>query len=358
MAKAKTAIVKASDYDLDEKRAGEIQASFEPMIVERKLLAKEYEAIKKLEVDTDVCERAGRLRKDLVKVRTGIDSVHRTQKHMFLMAGRFVDAWKNAETLPVRQMEEKLRDIEKHFENLELLRINKIRVARVEELRKYGVVDELCPAGLGEMEDSVWENYLSGVKASYNQRKEAEAKAEEERIAQEKADAEESERLRLENEKLKKEAEGRAKKEEKERKVREAKEAKIQAKLKADRDAVAAELKTEREERERADKARAAKEAKEAKAREAANAKVEADLQAEREERERLERENAEREATEREEREETEAREKDTAHRKAVNNAIIDKMIEINDSWPRTLCTKIVKAMVKGEIPNVSVNY
>jgi len=342
MAKKKdtTAIVKASDYDLDEQKAGEIQASFEPMIVERRLIAKEYEAIIKEEIDADVSQRARSLRLQLVKVRTGIADIHRTQKHMFLMAGRFVDAWKNAETLPVTQMEEKLTGIERHFENIEILRINSIRVTRVEELGKYEVADELCPANLGQMDEDVWSNYLAGVKESYRQRKEAEAKAEKERIAKEKLYAKEREELRIENERLYKEAAAREKAEE----ARVAKEAKAN------------------EKRERQEQARIEKEAKaRLKLEEAARKereKAEAKLAVERAARERLEQEQEDREEASRQEREAVEAREKDTAHRKAVNNAIVDAMVSIDPKLTRATCIKIVKAMVKGDIPNVSVNY
>lgn len=306
-----TSIVKAADYDLDEKRAGEIQASFEPMIVERKQLAQEYEAIVSLEIDEDVCKRAGTLRRQLVKVRTGISSIHKTQKHMFLKAGQFVDAWKNAETLPVEQMEEKLSGIEKHFENIEKLRVDKIRMARAAELQKYEVTDDQIPIGLGQMDDDIWSNYLSGIKAAYAQRKEAEAQAEKERIAKEKAEADERERIRLENETLKKEA----------------------------------------AERERLENERIAKDAAERKAIEEAGRKA-------REEVARLEREKKNRETDELAKLEAETSRKKDKAHRGAVSESIVDAMMTVDAGLSRAVCEKIVVAINQGDIPNVSINY
>lgn len=347
-------IVKPEDYDLDEKRAAEIQASFGPMIVERKLLAKEYEIVRKLPVDADVCERAGTLRKAFVKVRTGIAAIHKTQKQFFWQAGRFVDAWKNAATLPVSQMEEKLSEIEKHFENAELLRIDKIRNARAEELWKYPDANgEIhVPEGLGVMEDAVWENYIAGVRAAYQQRKEAERKAEKDRIAKEKKEAEERERVRVENEQLKKEAEAARKKEE----------------------AAEAKRKSEAKERERLEKARLASEAKArkkieaaaAKERETAEAKLESEriaatakLVAERTERERLESAEKIRVDMERKERDEKEAREKDKTHRSAVDVTAIDAMMAVGGSGvSQGACVLIFQAIAKGDIPNVSVNY
>lgn len=352
-----TAIVKASDYDLDEKRASEIQASFEPMLAERRLIAEEYEAIIKEEIDEDVSQRARVLRLQLVKVRTGIADTHRTQKHMFLMAGRFVDAWKNASTLPVAQMEKKLTEIERHFENIERERLDKLRSARAMILLGYDVPDEQIPAGLAEMEEFAWNAYAAGVAAVFQQRKDAEAKAEEERIAQEKAEAAERERIRLENEQLKKEAAERDKAE----KTRAAKEAK------------------EREKREKAERARLEKEAK---AREKAEAAAKAErLEAEarfekerkvaRKAREKLEaaakeasdklkraeKERVDREEAARKEREAVEAREKNKKHRNAVNDGIATALMAV-DGLSRDVCVKIVNAIESGKIPNVTVNY
>ena len=337
-----TAIVKASDYDLDEKRASEIQASFEPMLAERRLIAEEYEAIIKEEIDEDVSQRARVLRLQLVKVRTGIADTHRTQKHMFLMAGRFVDAWKNASTLPVAQMEKKLTEIEDHFENIEKERIAKIREARTATLQSLGVDDLQLPAGLGRMEEPVWTNYLAGVKESYRLRKEAEAQAEKERIAQEKAEAAERERIRLENEQLKKEAKEREKREkaerarlEKEAKARE----KAEAAAKAERLEAEARLEKERE------VARKAREKLEAAAKEASD-KLK-----------RAEKERVDREEAARKEREAVEAREKNKKHRNAVNDGIATALMAV-DGLSRDVCVKIVNAIESGKIPNVTVNY
>ena len=318
--KTALAIVKASDYDLDEKRAVEIQSSFQPMVAEREVLAKEFEIIiSQKEVDGDLCQRAGALRRQLVKIRTGISEVHRSQKHLFLQAGQFVDAWKNAETLPGLQMEDKLYEIERHFENIEAAKIETIQNARIAKLREYEVPGELIPAGLGRMADSVWENYLGGVAESYRQRKEAERQAEKERVAKIKAEAVERERLRVENEQLK-----------------------------ADADA-----------REKAEAARIAKEKKAEAARKKEHAEGVAKLLAERKEREKLEREKADKEAAELNERKAAAAREKNQRHRHAVELAIVEAMMIVGgpDMLENT-CVSIIEAIVDGEIPNVTINY
>jgi len=61
------------------------------------------------------------------------------------------------------------------------------------------------------MSDETFEMFLSGIEKQYNDRIQAEKKAELDRIEKEKAEIAERERIRLENEKLKKEAEEKAK---------------------------------------------------------------------------------------------------------------------------------------------------
>lgn len=179
-----TQIVKINpaEYGLQEAQAQTIEEAFMPKIVERNALAEIYEGLITGEISPELCMEARELRLKLVKVRTGIAEIHKTQKAFYLAAGRYVDAWKNKETAPVEQMEEKLSDIEKYYENLERERKNKLRDERIAELAKYEMDGSLML--LGEMKDEVWSNFLAGAKIQYEQKKEAERKAEEERLRQ------------------------------------------------------------------------------------------------------------------------------------------------------------------------------
>ena len=352
------AVVKPQEYDLDEARGTEISTSFRPMIAEREELAKEFKAVIALEIDADTVTRAGNLRRRFVKVRTGIAEIHKVQKQFFRQGGLFCDAIKNAQTLPVTQMEGALRDIEEHFANLEFERREKVYTERTAELCKYEVDAAAIPAGLGVMVVEVWDNYLAGVIASYKQRKEAERIAEAGRKAKEAAEAKEAERVRVENEELKKQVE-------KDRKERDANEAKAEADAKK---------------RKKAEKALAARKAAELKkvkdaaaaelqaAEQKAEAKRIADaakLIEERKAREKLERENKDREEADakvvaaREKcQKEAEARLKDREHRATVQRAAIDIIMLIDVSLEFVICDKLIKAIHDGEIPNVTINY
>lgn len=266
------------EFGLKEDQAATIEKAFMPKIIERNMLSEMYETVIKGDVTVpETALEARDLRLKLVKVRTGIAEIHRVQKAYYLAAGRFVDAWKNKETAPVEQMEEKLLAIEKYQENIERERKAVLRAERLKELEKYEVDGSLIM--LGEMTEDVWQNYIAGVKVQYQLRKEAEAKAEADRLAAIEAERKRQEEIRFENEILKAEREAlekaqakeraklAAEKAEAERKAKEA-EAAMLAQAKKDREALeAARLEKERIEAEvKAKEEAAAKAAKDAEA--------------------------------------------------------------------------------------------
>jgi len=138
------------------------------------------------------------------------------------------------------------------------------------------------------MSEESFDLFYAGIEKQHNDKIEAERKVEAERIAREKAEAEERERMRVENEKLKAEREAREKeiaaeraKAEAERKASEEKARKereeAEAMLKAEREATAkleTELKAKKDADERAAKEKADKEAAELKAKQLADKKA------------------------------------------------------------------------------------
>lgn len=146
---------------------------------------------------------------------------------------------------------------------------------RIVQVSKF--TDVVMRSEFENMSDQGFTTYLSGIEKQYNDKIEAEKKAEAERIAKEKADEEERERMRIENEKLKAEREAREKELEKER-ARVAKEKAI-----AD-----AKLKEEREVRERLESEIKAKQEAEAKAKKDVELKAAAELKAKQDEEKKL----------------------------------------------------------------------
>jgi len=250
--------INPADYGLEESKAREIEALFTPMLAKMTELEKEYNDVIALKITPETALKAKELRLKYVKVRTGTAEIHKGAKAFYLAGGRFVDGWKNAQLFASEGIEAKLMDIEKHQENQEKERIQKLHDSRLALLRPYIEDDIMAAAGIGRMDEDVWKNYLLGVKVAFEQRKEAERKAEEDRIAAEKAEAAERERIRLDNIRLQKEAEEREKQisaeREKVRKEQEKREKELaveREKAEAERKALEEKARKEAEEREK-----------------------------------------------------------------------------------------------------------
>lgn len=279
------------DFQLEETKASEISKMFQPMLDKMVELEQEYNVISKLERTKENCIKARVLRLKLVKVRTGTAEIHRDLKAFYIKGGKFVDGWKNAQLMAGEGLEDKLMSFEKHYENLEKERIYALGIDREGQLDVYGVVN--FPSNLGEMEDAVWANYITGVRESFRLKKEAERKAEEERIAIEK-EAEEKrkeearleeirrEEERIEQEKIKKENERLKLEAEEAEKIRQAER---QKQLDKEAEAFRMRQKEEAEVRELQEAEKKKREEKERLVQEAHEEK----LRIEREEKERLE---------------------------------------------------------------------
>jgi len=109
---------------------------------------------------------------------------------------------------------------------------------RIVEISKYAVINRI---EFESMSEDSFNSFLSGLKSTYEAKIEAERKAEEERIAKERAEEKAREQQRLENERLKAEAEKREKEIEAERKANEKKLAEERAIAKAEADRIEAE---------------------------------------------------------------------------------------------------------------------
>ena len=240
-------IVKASEFGIEEQKANELMGNLPQIVEERKVLEQQYGEVIKLDIeDSETSKKAKEVRLLIQKNRTqGINTWHRTAKDFFLKGGQFVDAIKRKEIAVNERMEEMLMGIEKHAENKEKERLAKLQQERVKILSEF--VEDANERDLSGMDSEVWEAYLSTKKKAHLDFIEAEKKAEQERQAKIEAERLEQERIRKENERLRKEAEERQKQEaariEKERKERQAEE----AKLKAEREKQEAILRAERE---------------------------------------------------------------------------------------------------------------
>lgn len=237
---------------IEKSRAKQIKDTFDPMVKMLTDFETSFNEIleeSKKGITKEVTAKAKRCRLDIGKVRIETGKLKDKQKEYIKLEDKAIMGVHNILVFAVKEKEDKLKEIEDHFENLEKERIQKLQSDRAEKLSQY--VEDAFERNLSSMDEDVWNAYFQTKKKEYEDRIEAEKKAEQERIQREKEEAEERERIRLENEKLRKEAEERyrvekerIKKEEAERKLREEKE-------RREREAYEAKLKAEREESER-----------------------------------------------------------------------------------------------------------
>ena len=256
---------------IEQSKAEQIKATFEPMAEMLTEFEEAYNSIileSETEITHEVSAKAKRLRLDIGKVRIGTEKVRKEQKEEYLRAGKAIDGVSNILKWAVTDKENRLKEIENYFEIQEQKRLEKLQADRAEKLSLY--VEDAHERDLAKFADDEFEALLAMKKKEQEDRIAAERKAEEERIAKEKAEAEERERIRKENEQLRKEAEERERiakieaekraKEEAERKAKEEAERKArEEKERKEREAYEAKLKAEREEKERIEREERAK---------------------------------------------------------------------------------------------------
>lgn len=194
------------------------------------------------ETQTELMAKARESRLKLKAIRVEVEKTRVDLKEQSLREGRAIDGVANVIKALIVPVEEHLEKQEKYAEIREMERLNKRYEERITVLTPY--VDDITLYTLKDMSDAAFANLLQSSKNAWQAKKDAEAKAEAERIEKERNEAEEREKIRLENEKLRKEAEEREKIVAKERRLQ---EEKLIAERKA-REEAEAKLRREKEE--------------------------------------------------------------------------------------------------------------
>jgi hypothetical protein len=128
--------------------------------------------------------KAKRLRLDIAKVRIEAEKVKKAQKEEYLRAGNAIQGVYNILKFAVVEKEEKLKEVEEFYQRLEEEKRKRLHAEREAALAKFDF--DGSTTDLGSMEEAVWTNFLAGTRATWEAVKEAERKAEEERIQAEK----------------------------------------------------------------------------------------------------------------------------------------------------------------------------
>ena len=238
-------VVKESGLQIQE--GEEIKKSYLPFVVQ---LSEIQAQSSKINFDSPemIDETIAReLRLKTVKIRTGAEVLKDQRKRGYLLRGNLEQAAYNLIASSCKLTEETFFNVEKAREIAEKKRKEALKIERQEKLSPYTEDVVLYP--LGEMSEEQFNSLYITLRTAHEDQLEAERKAEEERIAKEKAEAAERERMRLENIRLKKEAEERER---------------VMAELKAKNNAIE---KAKKEAEAKAEAERKAKEASEKKAR-------------------------------------------------------------------------------------------
>jgi len=261
-----TLAVNPIDFGIEEEKAEEMTIGLSVILAEREVLKNAYIDVIELPIISENLPTFKELRLKIRDNRTkGIEKWHTSNKAFYLAGGRFVDAIKNKEVVQNEQMEEKLIEAEKFFENQEKEKARLLNLERIEKVKPY--IEDITGLDFSAMSDYDFDDYVLGKKTRFeNEQKEREAEAlriEEERlkkIAMQKA-------IELENAKLKQEAEEKEKALKEERILQAEKEAKIKAdndaKIKIEQEAKAkieAELQSKKDAEIKAENERLAKE--------------------------------------------------------------------------------------------------
>lgn len=189
---------------LDKSKARQIEKVFAPMVAMLKGFEAEYEKVMAMDQTKEKSAVAKALRISISKVRINAEKVKTDTKKEYLLAGNAVQGVFNILKFAVNDKEVALKGVENYYAIIEAERISKIQRERESEIAKYGVDGSMIK--LGEMDEAVWNNFLTGTKTNYEAVKAAEEETQRQAEIKKAEDDAEAERqkkiLRDENAKM------------------------------------------------------------------------------------------------------------------------------------------------------------
>jgi hypothetical protein len=185
-------------YEINKTMAVDLAKGLPSIIKERENLLSQVDTILALDKDDPkTAKKAAELRKQIKNNRTqGFEKWRKTTKEVYLRAGQFIDALGKREIFINEQAEDKLEMIEKHAENLEKQRLEALQDERKMAIAPY-VDENFSYPDLSNMDQEVFEAYLSTKKSSFEAKIAAEKKAEEEILERERIQNLHNERFQL-----------------------------------------------------------------------------------------------------------------------------------------------------------------
>lgn len=163
-------------FGLETSKANEMVSGLSTTLAERQVLKNAYIDVIELPITTETLPVFKDLRLKLVKNRTSIEKWHKTNKAFYLAGGRFVDAVKNKEIAENQELEAKLMEAEKFFENQEKEKARLLNLERIEKARPW--VQDSDTMNFSDFSEEDFDDYLLGKKTRFeNEQKERKAEA-------------------------------------------------------------------------------------------------------------------------------------------------------------------------------------
>jgi len=213
-------ILVAQESGLQEDKIQNLMSSFGDAYREARDLVKgAKEIVVEDENQTEEMDQARELRLELKHIRTKkVEEVRKKLKEQSLREGKAIDGMANIIKALIVPAEEYLLNQEKFAERMQAEKDNRVEAERNAKLTKYTEDADLQSLHPNNLSTESFDKLLETYKFAFETKKKAEEDAEKERLAKEKADSEERDRIKKENAKLKAEAEIQEKQLAKERK--------------------------------------------------------------------------------------------------------------------------------------------
>lgn len=182
------------ENQLDTKEKANIMSGFDGYEVIAREWEKKAKEIKVTSIeDKEQIALAKEGRKLLKEKRVEIEKNRKAMKETALRKGQAIDAVARFLTSLIKPIEDYLYEQEKYAEIQEAKRLDELEATRKEKLAKY--VSDVELFKVREMEDEAFDKLLESQKRAWEIEQEEIRKAEEDRIAREKAEQEKAERL-------------------------------------------------------------------------------------------------------------------------------------------------------------------
>ena len=191
--------INPNSYGIEPKEADELLLNLKQLKAEKEILREQYNQIITLDIDDPkTWKLAGEVWSKLRDNRTkGIEPWRKSKKEWFLRGGQFIDATAKIEVEDNQRMEDNLEPIKKRKEFLEKEKQDALKAERLLELMEY---KDFVPSGidLGTMSEDEYKKIYNGAKLQFDAKVAEDLRLEEERLENQRLDeAERNRRIEI-----------------------------------------------------------------------------------------------------------------------------------------------------------------